>query len=606
MGYQFFYAGPRMKRAQELKRAQQERLEASQPTDETADYDSVRIAEPVEEAPPAETEVTSSELPRASASDAKFIRVATPHYEVTLSTLGGEVVSVRLFEWETDGLPVQLVRDDQTVNRGLLQVTLAGEDEELSLGDVLFEAYSDNSVDALLGGTTINVENGERKITFQTEGAGQIQRSYTFSADSYIVRSGVQFASTSYPFARDIVWGFGPGLRATEKNAKDDYDAMRGSIRLGDEFYRKKRGDFQEDFSGTVQWAALQMKYFTAIIIPEEIKGGTAQITSVKADNFITASIAIPAGESRGRVDQVVDVYFGPLDFSRLKTIGRGLEKNVDIGFNNFKIFKPVSIGILWSIVWLHKVIPNYGLVIIVISVLTKILFYRLTHKSFKSMSDMQALQPKLAALKEKYKDDRQKQSSETMRIYKEAGVNPLGGCLPMVFQMPVFIALFSVLRSTIEIRQAPFVGWINDLSQQDVLFSLPFSLPVIGSAVSVLPVLMGGSMLLQSKIGGSIAGPGSSTTQPKAFTYMLPIVFTFLFYKMPSGLVLYWLVNTVLSVAQQYYINKGAHKDKSTTDTEPEKPAKLAKPSVTEPPAKPARKTSGKGKKRKHRSKKG
>jgi YidC/Oxa1 family membrane protein insertase len=176
-------------------------------------------------------------------------------------------------------------------------------------------------------------------------------------------------------------------------------------------------------------------------------------------------------------------------------------------------------------------------------------------------MRDMQALQPRIQALKEKYKEDRQKLSQETMKLYKEAGVNPLGGCLPMLLQMPVFIALFNVLRNTIELRQAPFLGWINDLSQQDVLARLPMSLPLIGDAVSVLPILMGASMLMQSKIGGSIAGPESSPSQSKAFQYMLPVVFTVLFYRMPSGLVVYWIVNTVLSIGQQYYINKGVEK---------------------------------------------
>jgi len=199
-------------------------------------------------------------------------------------------------------------------------------------------------------------------------------------------------------------------------------------------------------------------------------------------------------------------------------------------------------------------------------SALTKVLFYRLTHKSFKSMKQMQDLQPRLAALKEKHKDDRQKLSEETMKTYKEAGVNPLGGCLPMLLQMPVFIALFSVLRNTIEVRQAPWMLWINDLSQQDVLFTMPFSLPLIGSAFSLLPLIMGGSMFLQSKIGGGIAGP-TSATQPAGLTYLMPIMFTFLFYKMPSGLVIYWIVNTVLSVAQQWYINKGG-----PDEPEPEK----------------------------------
>ncbi len=262
----------------------------------------------------------------------------------------------------------------------------------------------------------------------------------------------------------------------------------------------------------------------------------------------------------------MIDVYLGPIDYTTLKAFNRGLEKNVEMGF---WLFRPVSSVILWSFLWLHKFIPNYGIVILLLSIVTKVLFYRLTHKSFKSMRDLQSLQPRIQALKDKYGDDKQKLSQATMKLYKEAGVNPLGGCLPMVLQMPVFIALFNVLRSTIELRGAPFFGWMNDLSQQDVLATLPITLPFIGNAVSVLPILMGVGMLVQSKIGGSITGPTSTAAQPKAFQYLLPVVFTVLFYRMPSGLVLYWLVNTVLSVAQQYYINTGADAEEKANGNE-------------------------------------
>jgi YidC/Oxa1 family membrane protein insertase len=254
-----------------------------------------------------------------------------------------------------------------------------------------------------------------------------------------------------------------------------------------------------------------------------------------------------------------------------------GLEENVEMGW---KFFRPVAWAVLWAMLATYKVIPNYGWVIIIISVLTKVLFYRLTHKSFKSMKDLQALQPRIQALRAKYGKDKQKLSEETMKLYREAGVNPLGGCLPMLLQMPVFIALYNVLRFTIELRGAHFAGWIDDLSQQDQLFKLPLSLPFIGDAFSLLPILMGISMFAQSKLGGSPTGSTSPT--PPGFTTLLPIVFTVLFYKMPSGLVLYWLVNTVLSVAQQYYINKDTHQK----DTHKSKEEAEAVP----PPARPVK----------------
>jgi YidC/Oxa1 family membrane protein insertase len=249
-------------------------------------------------------------------------------------------------------------------------------------------------------------------------------------------------------------------------------------------------------------------------------------------------------------------VFLGPLEYNLVAGIGIGLERNVEFGW---KLIRPVSHAVLWSMQKLYRVIPNYGVVVIIISILTKVLFYRLTHKSFKSMKQLQDLQPRLQALKEKYGDDRRRLSEETMRLYREAGVNPLGGCLPMLLQMPVFIALFNVFRYTIELRGAPFVGWINDLSQQDVLFPLPFTLPLIGNAFSLLPILMGAAMFAQSKLGQSPTGQTSAAIPP-GFNTMLPIVFTVLFYKMPSGLVIYWIINTVMSVAQQYYIVKSHH----------------------------------------------
>jgi YidC/Oxa1 family membrane protein insertase len=444
----------------------------------------------------------------------------------------------------------------------MADLTLLGDERSFPLSRVSFEAFGEGGEAPLEDGAVIPVEDtASIRLSFRAAGpnGARIERYYVFTANSYLIHSGVRFGADAFPFVRSVRWGFGPGLRPTEANAQEDLMALRASLRLGDEYHRKKRGDFDERYSGTINWAALQVKYFTVAIMPPAPTGGEARLEGRKGDGFMTASIELPAPERQGRVEQSVDLFMGPVNFNVLKSLGRGLEKNVELGH---QYFRPLSAAVLWSLLKLHAVIPNYGVVIILISVFTKVLFYRLTHKSFKSMREMQALQPRIQALKEKYKNDRQKLSQETMKLYKEAGVNPLGGCLPMLLQMPVFIALFNVLRNTIELRQAPFFAWMNDLSQQDVLFTLPFALPLLGTAVSVLPILMGVGMLVQSKIGGSIAGPESSPTQSKTLQYMLPIVFTFLFYKMPSGLVLYWLVNTVLSIWQQYYINKGAEKE--------------------------------------------
>jgi YidC/Oxa1 family membrane protein insertase len=514
---------------------------------------------------------TLADLP--TAAEAVEFKVVSSLYEITLTTAGADIVSVRLLEYETGDEPIELILQDADWTYAKpLNVSLDGRTASQSLSGVSFAAYRDGVGDAIFNGSTVTVNPSRDKteIVFRAaqNGNGVIERYYRFYPDRYDFDAGVRFETSAFPSVAGVSWGMGPGLRSTEANVQDDQQNFKASIKLGEDIHRLKPGNFGEenkrDFSGTLSWAALQTKYFTAVMIPPEPSRATVTISGNKPDYRVSTRITLPAVERQGRVDNSIRVYMGPLDYKILGAMDVGLEKNIEMGW---KLIRPVSWVVLWSLTWTHKFIPNYGLVIIIISVLTKILFFRLTHKSFKSMKDLQELQPKIQALKDKYGDDRQKLSQETMKLYKEAGVNPLGGCLPLLLQMPVFIALFNVLRFTIELRQAPFVGWINDLSQQDVLFTLPMSLPLIGNAFSLLPILMGASMFVQTKIGGSLTGTPQAQTTPKGFNTMLPIVFTFLFYKMPSGLVIYWIVNTVLSIGQQYYIHKEPNETKEKQD---------------------------------------
>jgi YidC/Oxa1 family membrane protein insertase len=579
--YDYVYLSPKLKEQHARRRA----IQAAQ---DSLRADSLRYQiQTAEESPgadttavePADKEAATEEVgfgaPAVRADSAGSITVVTSLYRLKISKAGGEIREVELLQFDTDGHPVQLLLQD--ISRpGLGGLDLVGEQQEMPLSKVLFEAYLSGLGSPLPDGYEVAVDGSgdEQEVVFKTEltDGRTISRFYRFRGDSYLVAAGVRLDAQAFPFVRQVRWGFGSGVQSTEPNHQDDYLSFRASTRLGEEIHHRKPANFDhnqvETYSGTVTWAALQTKYFTTVLIPAKPTGGVVELTGDKHTHYLTGNVSLPAVEKRGQIEQETSFYLGPLDFGILKSMGLGLEKNINMGY---RLVRPVSWLILWSLVGLYKFIPNYGLVIILISTFTKVLFYRLTHKSFKSMRDMQALQPKLQALKEKYKDDKQKLSQETMRIYKEAGVNPLGGCLPTLLQMPVFIALFSVLKYTIVVRGAHFFGWITDLSQQDVLAVLPFSLPMIGANISVLPLLMGVAMVLQTKIGGSMT-PGSVSTQPKFFNYMLPIVFTFIFYRMPSGLVLYWFVNNILSIAQQYYINKNVdgEKDQRTKGESP------------------------------------
>jgi len=249
-------------------------------------------------------------------------------------------------------------------------------------------------------------------------------------------------------------------------------------------------------------------------------------------NKYVTAGLKMASADKDSLTDNFI-IYVGPLDYGILKSYKAGLDGLVSMGW---KIIQPFSVAVLWLFTQMHKFIPNYGFVIILFSIIIKILFHPLSRKSTTSMTRMQQLQPKLKQLQEKYKNDRAKQQAEMMKLYKEYGVNPLGGCLPLLLQMPVFYGLFTVFRSTIELRGAKFMLWIQDLSLRDPYY--------------ILPIIMGLTMFIQQKM--SIKDP-----KQKMMVYLMPVLFTFLFYGMPAGLVLYWTMFNILSFIEQLYIKQ-------------------------------------------------
>jgi YidC/Oxa1 family membrane protein insertase len=246
-------------------------------------------------------------------------------------------------------------------------------------------------------------------------------------------------------------------------------------------------------------------------------------------------------------------VYIGPVDYDLLKVYGDKFTAIVDFGsFFGLKfIVRPIAEYVLLPLFnFLHTFIPNYGFVIIVFSLIIKFVLYPLTKTSYQSMKKMQLLQPKIAELKEKYKDDSQKLNKETMKLYSTYGVNPAGGCLPLLLQMPIFIALWGLFKTAIELRQQPFMLWMKDLSTPDVIANLPFKLPLFGiDQISGLALLMGVTTFVQQKM--SVKDPKQA-----GLVYIMPVMLTIMFMSFPSGLNLYYFMFNVFSIAQQYYIN--------------------------------------------------
>jgi YidC/Oxa1 family membrane protein insertase len=285
---------------------------------------------------------------------------------------------------------------------------------------------------------------------------------------------------------------------------------------------------------GDIKWFSFGGEYFAALLIPPPSKEATLSVKGSQND-ILKAEISPPriSVPPREKVNIAYQVYLGPKEEDRLKALGVGAEKLVDFGY-----FTIIAKPLLWFIRLTHKVTGNYGIDIIIISVLIKIIFLPLTQISFKSMKEMQKVQPEMNRLKEQYKNDKARLQQEIMLLYKRRKINPMSGCLPMLIQIPVFIALYNALQNGIEMRHAPFILWITDLSAKDPIY--------------VTPIIMGATMFIQQKMTPTAGDPA----QAKMFLLM-PVMFTFLFLSFPSGLVLYWLINNVLSIAHQYYMTK-------------------------------------------------
>lgn len=301
-----------------------------------------------------------------------------------------------------------------------------------------------------------------------------------------------------------------------------------------------------QTLQGKIDWAGYESHYFMSTIIPLGDAGQT--FTMQQSSGALSSTVvagSLDTVQPNGQKEYKYHVLYGPKKVQMLKDAGFNLDRAVNFGW-----FDVIAKPTLWLLNFFYGFFHNYGIAIILVTVMFKGVFWPITQKGMKSMKNMQKLQPKMVKLKEKYKDDPTKMNQEVMNLYKTYKVNPLGGCLPMVLQIPVFFALYKVLLLSIELRHAPFLFWISDLAAPDRLW-IGFDLPYLGG-IPVLTLLMGASMFLQQKLSPTTADP----TQAKIMMF-LPVIFTFMFLNFASGLVLYWFVNNLLSILQQVLINR-------------------------------------------------
>ncbi len=482
-------------------------------------------------------------LSRASSVPTTVTNIENSLYSAEISNVsGGSFTSFVLKDYiKYDSSYVNIIDALNTQNLVVSFVSLDGDFVSL-----------DHAWTVTSPGSRRSVLKKQQTVVFETSFNGHsIKKQLTFFPDTYTIGLEVLFENPEQYISRgtySLSWS--GGLAPTEKNTKDDYTYFKGYALLGDELLGGNAEDgpgAEEKQSGTTRWTATKTKYFISAIIPS-VPGVGAVVSGLLDGNRPLFTTQLNQNTSAGGG---FNLYIGPLEYNRVSSLGVGLEDTMNLGWAPIR---PLGRLITWSLTKMFRIIPNYGFVIILFSLLVKILLSPLTKKSFQSTRRMQDLQPKIQVLKEKHKNDPKKLNAAQAELFKAEGVNPLGGCLPMLLQMPILIAFFTIFRSTIEFRGAPFFGWITDLSVPDTLTT------IAGFPINVLPFLMGATMFLQQKLMASPSGGA----QQKMMMYFMNVFFLFIFYSFPSGLNLYYSVFNILSIVQQKYLTPSSKKNPS------------------------------------------
>ncbi|WP_417915592.1 membrane protein insertase YidC [Candidatus Electronema sp. JM] len=495
-------------------------------------------------AAPAQTQEQAASMPAAAQvavnADAREIKVEAPLYKAVFFEQGGGLKSFILKSYrqtrDKNAPSVELITVSNPADLPLAFSLDGGAAKELPL----FKAEK----------TTVNVTQGDSSLLLRAELAGglRIERKLTFHADNYLIGSTATVTNGGTAPAQllpALSMSNGPLKAGGASNGLFSGPTVYVNKQLK-EIPLKELAQGPALVQGEIGWAGHMDSYFMLTLLPEKSGSGSISISHSGEQNIRTVLSEGPRELVPGAsVVFAHEGYFGPKKLSLLKEVGYGLEETINFGW-----LSPLARPMLWLLNFFHNIFGNYGIAIILLTCAVKGAFWPITHKGMKSMKNMQKIQPKVAKLREKFKDDPVKMNQEMMAMYKTYKVNPLGGCLPMLIQIPFFFALYRVLMAAIELRHAPFLLWINDLSAPDRLM-IGFDIPVL-HGIPVLTLLMGGTMFLQQKMTPTTADP-----QQAKMMQMMPVIFTVMFVNFASGLVLYWFVSNLLSILQQQLINR-------------------------------------------------
>ncbi|HYQ96570.1 MAG TPA: membrane protein insertase YidC, partial [Candidatus Eisenbacteria bacterium] len=468
--------------------------------------------------------LTPAQVPPAPAQTRE---IKTEHFRASFTSEGASISHWVLdsYKDEIRNEPVDLVPRGSRA----YQVVVEAGGKALDFGDAAFRITEDNAAGGVLSFEALDL-SGVR-----------ITKTYRVGRDRRLLEAEVRVSAPPQlgPIRYRIGWG--TALPLTEPSTKRDQ--LQAVALLGTKLEMipaSKLGPNGERVvpPGNVRWVASRSKYFIAAVIPDS--GTVSEVVFRSAGSGLTSAWLLGAAAPGSEVARHTRVYGGPIHYETLATVGSGLDEVANLGW---KWMRGISVLMLKCLNLLHRVIPNYGLAILVLAAATKFLFYPLTQSSLRSMKVMHHLQPQIKELQERYKSDPMKLNQAMMALYKENKVNPMSGCLPMLLQVPVFIALYNVLLYSIELRASGFVGYIRDLSAPDVLMTIG------GFPIHLMPIIMTASTyVLQTQTPVAPA--------QKGMMYVMPLFMLFFMYPFPSGVILYWTVNNLLSALQQYLVN--------------------------------------------------
>ncbi len=499
-------------------------------------------------------------------ADSSLFNITTENFDITFDPAGGTISSIKTLKHYENESPVELLFKDEDDVNALMMYYGYGSAEPI---DDIFTHRTSTSQDGL-----------RKRVIFSRDFESEDGSRFTLEK-IYIIPENNEYMISLQIRATDengnpvalssgYTLSLGPQVGPSFQSLGTNYDYRRVEVKYEDSSNKtnarfNRNGIFTSDSGKNIEWMSIAGKYFSLILIPDNVSLSSAEALQLTYDEGLPQEDTIYFNRNASSaIDDTYYIYAGPKVESNLSIYNRA-EDNV-FGLSNLNLEEAIDGNWLswleailkWILQLFYRIIPNYGVAIILLTILIKLILQPLSKKGMDSTAKMSALQPKIEEIKNKFPDNPEAQNAAMAKLYKDEKINPMGSCLPMLIQFPIFIALYGLLNTNFDLRGSMFIpGWINDLSIPDTIFTLPFSIPFLGASIHLLPILYVVSMIFSMKITQNTSTAGQQAGMMTFMTYGMPIIFFFIMYNAPSGLLLYWSTVNIISIGQQLLVNK-------------------------------------------------